>query len=128
MTSFEVPLVRVRMGGSVGFAEKPKEPPPPKPIKVPQAAMDLALGHRIVRAVESGEVRDYTEAARRLGVSQARVSQLVAITFLAPDLQDAILMGHGTATRVNIHHLLLAARNSSWRDQRKIALIWRREI
>ena len=122
MTSFEVPLVRVRMGGSVGFAEKPKEPPPPKPTIVPQAAKDLALGHRIVRAVESGEVRDYSEAARRLGVSQARVSQLVAITFLAPDLQEEILMTRGLLSKFNIHHLLLAARRSAWAEQRTLIL------
>lgn len=118
MTSFEVPLVRIRMGGSVGFADKPKEPPPPRPIKIPQAAKDLALGHRIVRAVESGEVRDYSEAARRLGVSQARVSQLVAITFLVPDLQKEVLAAQGTLKYLNIHHLLLASRIPPWEQQR----------
>lgn len=118
MLTFEVPLVRVRMGKQVGFAEKEKEPPGPRPPRVSSAAKDLALGHRIVRAVESGEVRDFTEAARRLGVSQPRVSMLVAITFLAPDLQEAILLDRYDSIRINLHHLLIPARIPSWQDQR----------
>jgi hypothetical protein len=119
MLTFEVPLVRIRYGKCVGFSEKEREPPLPRPIRVNLAAKDLAMGHRIVRAVESGEVRDYTEAARRLGVSQARVSMLVAITFLAPDLQELILSSWPMDRRLNIHHLLIPARIMKWVQQRR---------
>lgn len=119
MLTFEVPLVRVRLGKCVGFSEKEKEPPPPRPARVNSAAKDLAMGHRIVRAVESGEMRDYSEAARRLGVSQARVSMLVAITFLAPDIQEAILLTDLKLRGFNIHHLLIPARFPRWEEQRR---------
>ena len=40
-------------------------------------ARQLALGVWIERQVEAGRVRSYAEMARRLGVSRARVTQLV---------------------------------------------------
>lgn len=117
MLTFEVPLIRVRLGKTVGFSEKEKDPPPARAERVNSAARALALGHRIVRAVESGEVRDFTEAARRMGVSQPRVSMLVALTFLAPDIQGWILNDEPELCSLNIHHLLIPARLSNWRVQ-----------
>lgn len=121
MLTFEVPLVRVRRGKCVGFAEQ-QEVPPPLPEKVCSAARALALGHRIVRAVETGEVRDFSEVARRMGVSQPRVSMLVALTFLAPDLQAMILCPREGDGYLNIHHLLISARSSRWSKQRRLLL------
>ena len=118
MLTFEVPLVRVRRGKCVGFAER-QEAPPLVPEKVCTAARALALGHRIVRAVESGEVRDFSEAARRMGVSQPRVSMLVALTFLAPDLQGRIFGSSEDLSRQKVRHLLLLARVPDWKEQRQ---------
>jgi ABC-type spermidine/putrescine transport system permease subunit II len=85
-------------------------PPAPVKEKLSPVAKDLAMGHWILRAVERGEVRDLSEAARRLGVSQARVSMLVSLTFLAPNLQEGILSGCSWSLGLNIHHLLPVAR------------------
>jgi hypothetical protein len=41
--------------------------------------------------VDSGEFRDYAEMARALGFTRARVSQIMDLLLLAPDLQDEIL-------------------------------------
>ena len=51
----------------------------------------LALAHHIDRKIRDGELRDYAHAAEVLGVTRARVSQLTALTLLAPAIQEAIL-------------------------------------
>ena len=116
MLTFEVPLIRVRMGKQVGFAD---HPPIPFQGKVPGMARTLALAHRIVQAVEAGDLRDFSEAARRMGVSQARVSMLVALTFLSPRIQEAIL--GGTDGGKCFHTLLKLARLDAWKDQEAVA-------
>jgi hypothetical protein len=112
MLTFEAPLVRVRLGGKVGFADRL---PPPSPSRIHPLARTLALGHRLVRAVEAGEVRDFSDAARRMGVSQARVSMLVVLTFLAPQIQAGLLLG--TGPRVSHKKLLRIARIDDWEAQ-----------
>jgi hypothetical protein len=78
----------------------------------------LALGHRIVTAVENGEVRGYSEVAERMGVSQPRVSMLVALTFLSPRIQEAILVGEGD---LGFRTLLKLARIDGWKEQETLA-------
>lgn len=112
MLTFEVPLVRIRMGKREGFTNQlpPQAIPQPSP-----SARILALAHRIVRAVEQGEVRDFSEVARRLGVSQARVSMVVTLTFLAPEVQAAVMLANGR--RISQKRLLKLARMESWEEQ-----------
>lgn len=111
MLTFEVPLVRVRMGGRIGFTESRQQP---LPRRVSPMARCLALGHRIVTAVEKGEVRGYGEVAQRMGVSQPRVSMLVALTFLSPRIQEAILVGE---VGLRFRALLKLARLDAWKEQ-----------
>jgi len=44
-------------------------------------------------AVGEGELRAYAEAARRLGVSRARVAQVLGLLSLSARLQERILSG-----------------------------------
>ena len=111
MLTFEVPLVRVRMGGRIGFTESRQQP---LPRRVSPMARSLALGHQIVAAVENGEVRGYGEVAQRMGVSQPRVSMLVALTFLSPRIQEAILTGE---VGLGFRTLLKLARLDAWKEQ-----------
>lgn len=114
MLTFEVPLVRVRMGGRIGFSESR---PQPLPKQARPMARCLALGHRIVTAVESGEVRGYGEIAKHMGVSQPRVSMLVAMTFLSPRIQESILAGEGD---IGFRTLLKLARIEGWKEQENL--------
>jgi hypothetical protein len=118
MMDIEVPLFRIRNGGSVAFRARsePKLILPPGPAS--PGATSLALGHRLAKAVDQGEATDFTELATLLGVTQARVSQLVALTFLAPDIQEEILEGTPAVAHLTIHHLLLVARLPAWSEQR----------
>jgi hypothetical protein len=51
----------------------------------------LALAHHIDKKIRCGELRDYAHAAKVLGVTRARVSQITGLLLLAPDIQAAVL-------------------------------------
>lgn len=69
-----------------------------QPASTPSpAARNLALAHYVERLIERGVIADYTQAARMLGVSQPRMTHLMALTLLAPGIQEAILMGETLA-------------------------------
>jgi hypothetical protein len=81
-------LHRVRRGRWKGFALEPPSGPIPRPARV---AVMLALAQQIQRAIDQGEIKDRAEVARRQGMTRARVTQLLGLTLLAPDLQERIL-------------------------------------
>ena len=60
--------------------------------RVPRVARVLALAHRWQGLIDDGTVRDQADLARVLGVSRARVSQVMDLLRLAPDLQETILV------------------------------------
>jgi len=80
-------------------------------------ALEHGFRYRIVRAVEQGEVRDFMAASRSMGVSDAWVSMLVSLTFLAPELQEGVLRGE---IRLEVNQLVQVARRADWREQRAL--------
>ena len=76
----------------VDFREKPAQRPTTAAQgRVPRVARRLALAHRIEALVRAGDLRDYADAARRLGLTRARVTQLMNLLLLAPAIQEEIL-------------------------------------
>ena len=71
--------------------EAPPAPPPPVFGRVPRIARLMALAIRMKRLVDSGEVRDYAELARLGHVTRARMTQIMNLLNLAPDIQEEIL-------------------------------------
>ena len=59
--------------------------------RVPRVARLLVLAHAIDRTVRNGELRDLADAARALGLTRARVTQITNLLLLAPEIQEAIL-------------------------------------
>jgi hypothetical protein len=51
----------------------------------------MALAIRFERLLATGAVSDYAELARLGHVTRARVTQIVNLAFLAPDIQEALL-------------------------------------
>jgi hypothetical protein len=51
----------------------------------------MALAIKCRDLVESGEIRDYAELARAGYISRARMSQIMNLANLAPDIQEEIL-------------------------------------
>jgi hypothetical protein len=107
---------RVRRGRGKGFSAEAPPGPSRRPARV---AVTLALAHTIQRAIDSGEIRDQAEAARRMGLTRARVTQILDMTFLAPDLQEELLL-LPAITGVNPlkERVLRSIVRASWVNQR----------
>jgi len=65
---------------------KKKEPPAP-----PRVARLLALAHHFDDMIREGVLRDQAELARLCRVTRARITQIMNLLYLAPDIQEAIL-------------------------------------
>lgn len=81
-------LHRVQRGHGKRFVPEPPAGPVRRPARV---AVMLALAHKIQQAIDAGKVRDRAEVARRLGFTRARITHLMDLTLLAPDLQERVL-------------------------------------
>jgi len=110
-------LFRVRKARGTRFEKEPPKEPEKGPARI---ALQLALAYRIQGAIEAGEIKDQAEAARRLGLTRARMSQLLDLTLLAPDIQERMLyMEDGSSVRVSLGLRLRAASSSGdWGLQR----------
>ncbi len=76
---------------------RPLAEPEPSPTAIPQGpsriARQLALAHHIEALVESGKVEDYAQAAHLLGLTRARLTQIMNLLLLGPSIQERILTG-----------------------------------
>ena len=59
--------------------------------RVPRVARLMALAIRFEELVRAGAVKDYAALARLGHVSRARISQIMNLLLLAPDIQEQIL-------------------------------------
>lgn len=72
--------------------EGPAPEPEPAPAgTVPRIARLMALAIRFERLIKTGEISDQAEIARLGYVSRARVTQIMNLLQLAPDIQEEIL-------------------------------------
>ena len=113
-------LHRVRKGHTKRFAET--APVEPGPVRRPaRLAIMLALAHNIQDAIDRGAVRDRAEVARRLGLTRARVTQLLDLTLLAPDIQEQILFAESVDALepMSERAVRAAVRVEDWAKQRK---------
>jgi hypothetical protein len=82
----------------------------------------MALALRFELLVQSGTVRHYAELARLGQVSRARVTQIMNLLHLAPDIQEAILFlprVHSGRDPVHLDHLQALTSILDWRVQRR---------
>ena len=56
-----------------------------------RVARRLALAHRIAADIEAGRYQDYADVARHHGLTRARLTQLMNLLLLAPDIQEEVL-------------------------------------
>jgi hypothetical protein len=73
------------------FQATTNSPAPAPKGRVPKISRLMALAIRFQGMLDRGEVKDYAELARLGHVSRARVTQIMNLLNLAPDLQEAIL-------------------------------------
>ncbi len=96
---------------------------PAEPGRVPRVARLMALAIRCDGLIRDGVIENYTEIARLGHVTRARVSQIMNLLNLAPDIQEELLY----MSRVEIGRpaIILAdlqpiASTPDWRKQRKM--------
>jgi hypothetical protein len=105
----------------------PEESPQPEaPLRLHRITKLMALAIRFERLVREGTVRDYAELARLGRVTRARITQIMALLQLAPDIQEAILflprvpVGKDPITERDLRPI---AATADWNVQRTM---WRR--
>lgn len=82
----------------------------------------LALAHSLMARMEVGEFCSFEEMAEVYGVSRARISQILDLALLAPDIQEEILkmrIERGTDP-VTEHNLRPMSREILWSTQRAL--------
>jgi hypothetical protein len=93
------------------------------PGRVPRVAKLLALAHRFEGMLGEGAVTSYAELAQLGQVTPARVSQVMALLGLAPDIQEAILFLPRTVRGrdpLQMYDLLLLTTVLDWKTQRRL--------
>jgi len=94
--------------------------------RIPRIARLVALARHIDDLVRSGALGSYAAAARLGRVSRARMSQILALLHLAPDLQEQLLFlqrpSRGRTVPV-LRQVLHVAAALDWDEQRRR---WRR--
>jgi hypothetical protein len=67
----------------------------PEPDRSPRITRLMALAVKFEGLIQQGVVKDYAELARLGQVSRARITQIMNLLNLAPDIQEAILFSRG---------------------------------
>jgi hypothetical protein len=90
--------------------------------RVPRVAKLMALAIRFDDLLRTGKVRDMSELARLAHVTQPRMTQIINLLHLAPDIQEGVLYlpnvteGRDPITERDMRSVCSEER---WREQRK---------
>jgi hypothetical protein len=102
------------------------EAPALPPGRVPRVSRLMALALRFEELVRTGQVASYSELASLGQVTRARISQIVSLLHLAPDIQEALLFLPPTVRGrdpIILADLMPIAASIGWRKQRRL---WRK--
>jgi hypothetical protein len=90
--------------------------------RVPRLARLMALAIRFDGLLRTGAVTDQAELARLGQVSRARISQILNLLHLAPDIQEELLLLRINQGREPLHlaDLQPLCRQWAWRGQRRL--------
>lgn len=91
--------------------------------RVPRISRLMALAIRFDRLIKAGEIADQADLARLGQVTRARVTQIMNLLLLAPEIQEAILFlpltmrGHDPILEPMLRPI---AAEPDWRQQRRL--------
>jgi hypothetical protein len=86
---------------------------------IPRIARLMAIAIRFERLVRTGTIRDYAELARLGRVTRARITQVMKLLDLAPDIQEQILFLPST-NGLNERNLRRIVSKLDWTEQRRM--------
>lgn len=112
-------LHRVQRGHGKNFVADPR-PAMAATVRPARVAVMLALAHEIVAAITAGRLNDQADAAERLGVTRARITQLLYLQQLAPDIQEHVLFLEAVdgIEPLTERNLRVVTRAKAWMQQR----------
>jgi len=123
---FTSPLYRIRPVRARTYIFSPTKPKTPihkDRNRPPRVAYLFALAHELQNLIDSGDVPDRATLAHQLGLTRPRLTQLLDLLMLAPDIQEEILTAENSkATERSLRRVISSF---SWQDQRAI---WTRMI
>jgi hypothetical protein len=95
--------------------------PAPSEVYPARVARQLALAYALQERIQSGEFGNQAALARGLGFSRERISKIMDLLNLAPDIQEEILFlecapGGQPAAEADLHKLVL--KTTVWEEQR----------
>ena len=90
--------------------------------RIPRITRLMALAIKFHDMVDRGEVQDYADLARLGYVTRARITQIMNLLNLAPDIQEEILFREAGSQKSGIEERVLRPLTSitEWADQREI--------
>jgi hypothetical protein len=90
---------------------------------VPRVSRLMALAIHMDDLIRRGEVADYAELARLAHVTRARMTQIMSLLHLAPEIQEALLdLPRSTGGRDPVREKMVRpiAAVPDWRKQRRL--------
>ena len=91
--------------------------------RIPRIAKLVALASRMQSMIESGQVESFQQLAELGRISQPRMTQIMSLLNLAPDIQEELLyLPEVIQGKAQIHERLLRplTRELDWRVQRRM--------
>ena len=107
--------------GARQIQTKPDLVPLPWSGRLPRVTRLMALAIRFETLLHTGEVKDYADLARRGHVTRARITQIMNLLLLAPEIQEALLFLPRVETGsdpILLRDLQPIALTADWRKQR----------
>ena len=95
----------------------------PTPGRLPRITKIMALAIRLDHLIKSCQVTDQAELARVGHVSRARLTQIMDLNLLAPDIQEEILLSRDNSKNLSLvmeSCVRNIARIPSWSVQRQL--------
>ncbi len=112
--------VRLRAGLKSRRVKDPSRvhtPAADKNTEVPRVTRLLALAHQWNGMIERGEIENQAEIARRLGLTRARVTQIMELRWLCPAFQNRLLVGVESTCSKSEKSYRRISRSIEWNDQ-----------
>jgi hypothetical protein len=103
-------------------AGRPKKTAGPASPRIPRITRLMALAIKFQDMIDRGEVKDYADLARLGFVTRARVTQIMNLCLLSPDIQEQLLFSVESAASAGITERKLRGIASavSWKEQRRL--------
>ena len=121
---FNIRFKRCGRGSKKEIREGAEEAVPKAPTgRIPRISRFMALAIHYEDLIRAGHVSDFAELARLGHVTRARVTQIMNLRLLAPDIQEELLslpMIQNGRAKIHLRQLQAIIVTTDWRAQRDL--------